>query len=1075
LHSTTTSQSHRSRGSIIVAASDALNTLKFRRRPKSLRRQSTSVKNAPIILPEVIEISAARIAEDNQERLRLRDAAAQSLGLGPVLQSGSNSYGSLDDEEVARAEDDVSAIEQSADQHSLLVSPQASTSLKPSHSKGLHSTHSRTNSSTFSPTTSTSISTSPIPPFPATPADLFQYIQKSSILPKFYPPPSIRIFSFNKQWKLRHIVFTSPPSARASYLHLFKATKRLNDQASRETELERLEIDENSVVFVAEEELVGGRKGVIKVGGIDTGIVKKELNSSHDDSRTTWILQVEDQKEAQNWIEAIKGSILQLRSMQAGLGSVTHGMSGTEPRGDMDVMLSLRAQSLYVPPSPTSTGHGHFSRDSRRPQTSASLSTNSSYSSTKAALQPTAATSSPSRALKGLFGGRSRSPSGASTTDPRANDRNEDSFAVMGNNLMSLMKSTNNSASTFSSTSNQIPNLPNGTHGSASILDRKIAPSGSFPQGAEALYSPSLLNTSSWIPPSTPTGRSQEKVSRTLSLQIPLQPPPRKRWTTVEAEPAQNQFIEEDLLDRPNPTIQRNFYGSAGANGSLSAVGGADLTTSDRASALSTPRAPSVQSVSVSIQSVSSLASAGGSSPVTGSGGRHSVETKRSSRRWSRQGTLPQRMTPPSGPPPAAPASASPAQSLPGIPTTSPHPYSNGGTSGRARSGSSVHSVRSDQSGVSGLPSFGKRSSITSSVQISPQTSSGISSHLHPSAANVVHTRPGSSHRASMPPPRGPAPTSALPPAPATKRGSRRDSEPPKPSGSFSSQSTSSGSPMSRLRDRAFRISMLEPRPPPLTNLPPRPDERPSSPPTSLGSQPLPPIPASPNPPPSQPEHVLSESRKSTPTTSRHSSLKKRLRILSAPASAPTGPLPLQPLNLVASHPLRNSLQLQCKDSNSPAHTPPGTPLGEHIAHPKVQNDPSFITGTVLPVTPSSSAAYFPLVDISSGSKSASARTLSMSGLPPPESDDMYPGFQSLSPPPRRMSKQLNQLDIDHAYSSLRDEHPNIHNGAPISQPSATMDERESFILTPSEEMDNMLTDNLSRRTSAMSVGIINV
>lgn len=105
------------------------------------------------------------------------------------------------------------------------------------------------------------------------------------------------------------MVLSSPtlPSSRGqapsvSYLHLFKSS------GSEEKELERLEINEDSVVFVAEEE-VGGRKGVIKVGGLDVGAFKKELNHEIG-GRTMWFLQILNQTEAQKWIAAIKNTIL---------------------------------------------------------------------------------------------------------------------------------------------------------------------------------------------------------------------------------------------------------------------------------------------------------------------------------------------------------------------------------------------------------------------------------------------------------------------------------------------------------------------------------------------------------------------------------------------------------------------------------------------------------------------------------------------------------------------------------------------------------------------------------------------
>lgn len=90
-----------------------------------------------------------------------------------------------------------------------------------------------------------------------------------------------------------------------SHLHLFKSS------GSEERELERLEINEDSVVFVADEE-VGGRKGVVKVGGLDVGALRNESNQDSG-NRTTWLLQILDAAEAQTWITAIKTAILAQR------------------------------------------------------------------------------------------------------------------------------------------------------------------------------------------------------------------------------------------------------------------------------------------------------------------------------------------------------------------------------------------------------------------------------------------------------------------------------------------------------------------------------------------------------------------------------------------------------------------------------------------------------------------------------------------------------------------------------------------------------------------------------------------
>lgn len=117
----------------------------------------------------------------------------------------------------------------------------------------------------------------------------------------------------------RFIVLTSPNISKSStnslsssirmsrvsaafHLHLFKST------TGEERELERLEINEDSIVFVADAD-VAGRRSVVKVGGIDVGVRRKELNAEIE-GRTLWLLHIPNSSESQNWITAIKDAIL---------------------------------------------------------------------------------------------------------------------------------------------------------------------------------------------------------------------------------------------------------------------------------------------------------------------------------------------------------------------------------------------------------------------------------------------------------------------------------------------------------------------------------------------------------------------------------------------------------------------------------------------------------------------------------------------------------------------------------------------------------------------------------------------
>lgn len=155
----------------------------------------------------------------------------------------------------------------------------------------------------------------PIPPFPSTVSSLTPFRSSAGVYPKYYPPSSLRIFALSKHWKTRFLVLTSPTTLvtrgrgpAVSYLHLFKSSN------PDDKELERLEINENSVVFVAEEE-VGGKKQVIKVGGVDVGAMRREY-LHEEGGHTMWLLHINDPQDAQNWISNIKNSILGQRYSQ---------------------------------------------------------------------------------------------------------------------------------------------------------------------------------------------------------------------------------------------------------------------------------------------------------------------------------------------------------------------------------------------------------------------------------------------------------------------------------------------------------------------------------------------------------------------------------------------------------------------------------------------------------------------------------------------------------------------------------------------------------------------------------------
>ncbi|KAJ7600953.1 hypothetical protein C8J56DRAFT_911693 [Mycena floridula] len=805
------------RGSLLVAASDALSLgFRFGRRRKSVRQPTTM----PIILPDVIEISAPKPDQEAAERERLRNEAAHAIGLVADIPSELVSHGDITEEEdegeeterpqengiqIRNAEVTPDLPQSNSHSHSFLPHP-----IIGRHRAGSMPVHSRTRSN--------SAIALPVPSFPSTPSALTAFTQSSSSLLKFYSPTSLRIFALSKQWKTRFMVLSSPSvlvsrtssgSASASYLHLFKTS------GAEERELERLEINADSVVFVAEED-VGGRRHVIKVGGIDVGALKRDLNQE-EAGRTMWFLHA-DQGDAQKWITSIKNVIFGQKTMRAGLGH--HSFGGTEPQGDMDVMLSMRAQGIITSPVSNNNKSVHdFPSPSLSPpstQTEFLSSSASSHRSIRSvSTMSKSVSSSAVSTLKGLFTSSSRSRSGSRATSI---EREETSFSSVGHNMMGMPEQGPSFPRPVTT-----PQLPASDRFG---LERKIV---------------------SGIQESPDTSKlPKDRAARTLSLgALSLQPPPRsKRWTSSS---------------RPFSPSTDSISHSTFSNHERA---GTEPVASGKAPSLSEfpfgtpeqkPRAPSMSSVSTV---------ASGEHSRTPEQDRSSINTKRSStaKRWSRQ--LPQRLTPPSGPPPAPPDQS----------RLQVHPYA----AERPSSRTSSHSGASSRSVVSSLPSFSKRASGGSTFSVNT-TSTSHSNNV------VVHSRASSSHRSSMPPPPRPAPTFALPPAPSSAsmyEASQAPASQPPPI-----------PPKSSLRDRALRLSLMAPKPPPSTVLPPRPDEQPRRSSSLSRKEPAPVSPSPPESPFPAPNGPLPPTPPQSTAPSRHTSLKQRLRILSAPSPTSTSPM----------------------------------------------------------------------------------------------------------------------------------------------------------------------------------------
>lgn len=300
----------KNRGSLLVAASDALG---FGRRRKSVK-QPLPVQ--ALLLSEVIEIRAPKRDEEEQERQRLRDAAAQSIGFGlDILEPARTREDSVYEDEGADSGEKGEAPHEelrtsetfsvSSNHHLSSPVPLAMHAMghrRRGGSLSLSLQQSRATHSTPTPT---------VPTFPASYSSLTPWVHLSGTLPKHYPPPSLLMMALSKQWKNRFVVLTSPTGAgrqtrsegpSVSYLHVFKSG------GAEERELERLEINEKSVVFVTDEE-VGGRRSVIKVGGVDVGVLRRELNSE-ENGQTMLLLQIVDGAESRRWINAIKNAVL---------------------------------------------------------------------------------------------------------------------------------------------------------------------------------------------------------------------------------------------------------------------------------------------------------------------------------------------------------------------------------------------------------------------------------------------------------------------------------------------------------------------------------------------------------------------------------------------------------------------------------------------------------------------------------------------------------------------------------------------------------------------------------------------
>ncbi|KAF9809224.1 hypothetical protein IEO21_07488 [Rhodonia placenta] len=952
-HPTLASLPKRARGSLLFAASSlsfSRPSLKSKARPPSMsRKQSTGAAATPFMYSEVIEIAAAPPRDDEDaERERLRDAAAQSIGLDPVLLE-ERSF-SLDEE----AEDTELASASQHHEHTRAATPAAS----------------------ISPLSLALI----LPPFPATRASLEPFVTMTARVPKHYSPPSYSLLklTFARQWKTRALLLTvaiHPPSPTQPHgtghgptacLHVFKNPNPTQD----DRELERLPIGADSHVFVAEDD-VAGRRGVVKVGSA---------------GGEQMVLHMVDVVEAQAWIAAVKQAVLSQRSVRAGLGVVSPSSSAVEPRGDLDVMLSMRAQGMLTSPSPTSSSFPPEVDSSNASQRSVSVSRSPS---------------GPVSALRGLFTGagtRPRSPSTVSTTNPRSSDDTddaEDSFGRAGTNLLSMLRSNSitgeRSASPATPTTSGFSRTPPLTSSTPStprqtdvpLLDRKILQDDQIAIVEAQSHSNPPIFANGMDVGTLFRGKHASATLRASAGSPSLNPPPRRRaWTSSGGAPAGPRARPESAYTYTHANgSTADSFGLRQTNSSVIGGGVGSMflnATPPGASEGGRPR--------TSFSSMSSYASG---EPRT------SAEIGRSnSKRWSRQSTLAQRLTPPDSAlpevpnsPPGSPGSGSSFRS------SMRHPYAaEGSSSPSAGAPTRPASVQgSPQSFMLNLRDYSKRASSSSARSVS----SASTSHSRATNGNSIHGggssflghRPRSSHRTSMPPPQRPAPLSALPPTPPPASvDDTAFSTRPKTPNSAPPTKTSFRESFSL---RPNRLSLSPPSLPPSTGLPPRPDETPTSSfgstsisfrshrrnsSTGNGAVSLTPIPASPTPlnspypPPSGPLPPTPEVQLLPPPTSRAASIKVRLRLKSAPAQPPQADIPPHP------SPVPSTIN---------PYSVPSTPIGEPIIC--VQNDPSFLF--TAPSTPP------PL-----------SRSIIRAASPA----SSFEGVTSLSPPPRRGSRRVS-------------------------------------------------------------------
>ncbi|KAG8871099.1 hypothetical protein FRB98_001053 [Tulasnella sp. 332] len=414
----------KSRTSMFLTASDSFFSLGSRgvsllrkpghhssKSPQARHTQSPIGEETPVLDIRPMSMhGGASSATDHEEAEReaLREEAAKSVGLverdpSPDVQELISQRGGSED-----ALRHKPSITSSISRVSSTEGTKWASATKPSHS---HSPPSTVSTTTSEPVMVTPISRSqpqlhlPTPPaaqhipaFPTTLASLAPYVQLSSIMTRHYAGSSFNFLGGKgKKWKSRLFVLTSykpPPDPEhpeietdtEAQVHLFRLSSTsttVNEE--QHVEIERLKIDEDSVVFVVDNDNAGseiiGRKWVVKLGGLHGGGASLSTLSSCNpwalggatpggmaaigvmgspsmmhsvaayaqNLKVRWLVQCPDEETMRKWIAAVKAAVLVQRAERAGLGGSLNqgGSENVGPSGDLDVLMSLRVQGLH--------------------------------------------------------------------------------------------------------------------------------------------------------------------------------------------------------------------------------------------------------------------------------------------------------------------------------------------------------------------------------------------------------------------------------------------------------------------------------------------------------------------------------------------------------------------------------------------------------------------------------------------------------------------------------------------------------------------------------------------------------